>query len=223
MNFEANALGYAVGKGPVSVTNLGEITDPDNDSLMVAEIGFNAELYRSGEDEFLFENTARIKGAFDSRTGVMALFGKASVAEYTQAIRSIKYQSYSLDAGSFGTRKFYLNVSDGTSTSATVERLIKAGEFIADLDIPTAFTPNGDFANDTWTITPVKNIDDYSSATLRVYTKSGKLVYETKGFNKEWDGRYNGDPLPADVYFYTIELSAAFIRSQLKGVVSILR
>jgi gliding motility-associated-like protein len=223
LNFESEPLGYAVTKGPVTITNLGEVSDPDTDSLMVAEIGFRPEFYRSGEDEFLFENTANIKGAFDSRVGVLALFGKASVAEYTQAIRSLKYLSYSTDAASFGTRKFYINVSDGIATSETLERIIKAGEFIAALDIPNGFTPNGDFANDTWKIKPLKNNDDYSRAVVRVYTKSGKLVYENTGFVDEWDGRYNGDVLPADVYFYTIDLNVAYTRSSFKGIVSILR
>jgi gliding motility-associated-like protein len=69
----------------------------------------------------------------------------------------------------------------------------------------------------------LKNNDDYTRAVVRVYTKSGKLVYEKTGFNEEWDGRYNGDILPADVYFYTIDLNVAYTRSSFKGIVSILR
>src|SRR5205085_4969093 len=94
LNLETDPLAYAVDKGPMSITISGEVFDPDNDTLILAEIGLNAELYRPGEDELLFENLGNIKGAFDSRTGIMALFGKASVAEYTQALRSIQYYSY---------------------------------------------------------------------------------------------------------------------------------
>ncbi|MFZ6014003.1 MAG: gliding motility-associated C-terminal domain-containing protein, partial [Bacteroidota bacterium] len=62
-----------------------------------------------------------------------------------------------------------------------------------------------------------------SKATLRIYTSRGNLVYETQGFNNPWDGRQNGIILPADVYFYTIDLNVPYIKKDFKGVVMLLR
>lgn len=92
-----------------------------------------------------------------------------------------------------------------------------------DLDIPTAFTPNGDMANDTWNIKLLKQSDRFDDTIIRVFSRKGVLVYESKGFDKPWDGRYNGEFLPADTYFYTIDFNFITTTENLRGVVTILR
>jgi len=49
------------------------------------------------------------------------------------------------------------------------------------------------------------------------------MVYESIGFESEWDGRLNGELLPADTYFYTIDLNINAPEGYLKGLVTILR
>jgi gliding motility-associated-like protein len=56
---------------------------------------------------------------------------------------------------------------------------------------------------------------------VRVYNNRGVLVYQATGFDHEWDGRLNGDVLPPEIYFYTIEVPDA--KTRYRGVVSILR
>jgi gliding motility-associated-like protein len=90
------------------------------------------------------------------------------------------------------------------------------------LQIPSAFTPNNDQANDTWKITPMKQVERLS-AFVRVYDKRGNTVFESSGLENEWDGIFNGSPLPADVYFYTIEMDLSYRKISYKGVVAILR
>jgi gliding motility-associated-like protein len=48
-------------------------------------------------------------------------------------------------------------------------------------------------------------------------------MFETIGFDKEWDGRYNGELLPPDTYYYTIDLNLTYINTNYKGIVTILR
>lgn len=70
------------------------------------------------------------------------------------------------------------------------------------LEIPTAYTPNADGYNDVWQIL---NIELYPEATVQVFNKWGRLVYETtSGYNDPWDGTYNGEELPAATYYYII-------------------
>ncbi|MTI31098.1 T9SS type B sorting domain-containing protein, partial [Xanthovirga aplysinae] len=69
--------------------------------------------------------------------------------------------------------------------------------------IPTAFTPNGDGENDTWTI---ENIEDFQKVEVNIFNKQGQVLFSSNGFSKDWDGKYNGKLLPMDVYYYVIKL-----------------
>jgi gliding motility-associated-like protein len=100
-------------------------------------------------------------------------------------------------------------------------RIITLIYTFSDLDIPTAFTPNGDEANETWQITSANGISQYDDAEVKVYNKRGLLLFETRGFENQWNGVWNGEVLPSDTYFYTIELN--YNRVRYKGTVTILR
>jgi gliding motility-associated-like protein len=70
------------------------------------------------------------------------------------------------------------------------------------LDIPNAFSPNGDKIHDTWEI---GNLVDYSFATVEVFTRGGQSVFRSNGYSKPWDGTLNGKPLPIGTYYYIID------------------
>lgn len=72
------------------------------------------------------------------------------------------------------------------------------------LQIPNVFSPNGDGINDTWVI---RNMDTYPLATLRVFSRSGQVVFETKTGGREWDGTHHGHPLPLATYYYVIDMN----------------
>jgi gliding motility-associated-like protein len=86
------------------------------------------------------------------------------------------------------------------------------------LVIPNAFSPNGDGINDTWVI---QGLETYGNSTLSVYSRSGKLVFETKANSQVWDGTYNGKPLPLATYYYVIDLQIG--GAPVSGWVVILR
>jgi gliding motility-associated-like protein len=89
------------------------------------------------------------------------------------------------------------------------------------LDIPNAFIPNGDQQNDTWHINLI-NPDRIDDALIKVYDKRGMLRYEAIGFENEWDGSSNGQTLPMDTYYYTIDLNVSYMKKTYKGSVTIL-
>ena len=72
------------------------------------------------------------------------------------------------------------------------------------LIIPTAFTPNGDGINDYWEI---KNIELFPKADLRIFDSSKKLVYESIGYEKPWEGELEGSLLPPGEYTYELILN----------------
>lgn len=56
------------------------------------------------------------------------------------------------------------------------------------LELYNAFSPDGDGKNDTW---EVKNIDLFPDNDLKIFDRSGNLVFSAKGYNssKFWDGQ----------------------------------
>jgi gliding motility-associated-like protein len=209
---------------PVPITYDAVVTDVDDENLVVAEIGFNQDAYQSGNDELLFSNTDNIRGVFDPSNGILTFIGQASRNEYQQAIRSVRYNfTKTADSVSFANNKsIYLKLNDGKSLSDLYTRSISITSD-ATVKIPNAFTPNDDHANDTWIIGPLAERSGFKSAVIRVYTKSGKLVYASDNLETPWDGRLNGELLPPDSYFYTIEVDLSYTRQNYKGVVTILR
>ncbi len=75
--------------------------------------------------------------------------------------------------------------------------------------VPKFFTPNNDGFNDLWTVVSTENI---SINKIFVFDRHGKLLKQLLS-GQGWDGTFNGRNLPADSYWYSIELlNAADVR-----------
>jgi gliding motility-associated-like protein len=67
------------------------------------------------------------------------------------------------------------------------------------INIPTAFTPNGDGLNDRFR--PVEDLG-YFIFSMHVFDRWGQLVYS--GLHDGWDGNLGGKQMETGTYFYTI-------------------
>lgn len=218
---EPGSLFYSEQDAEVNVFKTFKIGDVDDDTLSYAEIVITPEFQR-GLDTLTFENSASVRGIFDTETSTLIVFGAASVSEYESFIHRIGYR-YSGETTSSMIRNFSLSVNDGKATSTPLAKEVVFGEPAIGLDIPGGFTPNGDGANDTWSIKALHGSAAVMDATIRVYNKRGAIVFEGKSLDQEWDGRMNGNVLPADSYFYTIDLQERSRHKRYKGVITILR
>jgi gliding motility-associated-like protein len=75
-----------------------------------------------------------------------------------------------------------------------------------DIDLPSAFTPDGDNVNDSWVLPHIDEI--YPNNIVSIYNRWGIKVFESpKGQyeSHKWDGKYNDKALPVDSYFFIIE------------------
>ena len=86
------------------------------------------------------------------------------------------------------------------------------------LVIPNAFSPNGDGINDVWQI---QYLESYPGITVRVFDRSGMMVFTSDGYAQPWDGTYKGKPLPVGTYYYLIDTPTG--HQKLSGSVTILR
>ncbi len=70
--------------------------------------------------------------------------------------------------------------------------------------IPEAFTPNDDGINDIFNA-KFTFIPNYFE--MKIYNRWGNIVYETRNFEKGWNGKQNnGNPAPTATYIYYIKI-----------------
>lgn len=70
------------------------------------------------------------------------------------------------------------------------------------IKIPNAFTPNQDGEYDVWHI---QELEKYTDISLRIFNRWGDLVFESYT-PTDWDGNFNGKPLPVGTYYYVLYL-----------------
>jgi gliding motility-associated-like protein len=75
--------------------------------------------------------------------------------------------------------------------------------------IPEAISVNGDGHNELFVI---RGLDSYKNSSLKIYTRSGQLIYESMDYQNDWSGRAmntsigNGVILPIGTYYYVLHL-----------------
>ena len=200
-----------------------QIIDPDDDTLTHATIGFHARNYRQDMDLLESQNASNIRANFDPTTGLLDFTGTASVAEYQVALRSARYLYQNTLDPLLEPKVVYYILKDTENESTPKDKFILLQYTFIEFEIPSGFTPNGDNANDTWVINrPGGGLEELDNAIISVFNKQGVLVFRTKGFERPWDGTMDGEFLPADSYFFTIDLQLRN-KKTYKGIVTILR
>ncbi|MDX2000815.1 MAG: PKD domain-containing protein [Chitinophagales bacterium] len=90
-----------------------------------------------------------------------------------------------------------------TDTSSCEARYCKDLEitFRPVIDLPNAFSPNGDGLNDIF------YVEGYGVSTMefRIYNRWGELVFESDRLEHGWDGTYKGQAQEAEVYAFTLK------------------
>lgn len=85
------------------------------------------------------------------------------------------------------------------------------------IGISNVITPNGDGFNE---YLKIFHIDNHSPCQVSVFNREGLLVYSSTNYNNNWDGKYNGKPLPEGVYYYVVNCDDGLNK---KGALSIIR
>ena len=123
-----------------------------------------------------------------------------------QPLSSVKYQVLVKDqTGCFEFRKdIFIEVKE-----------------IFTLDVPTAFSPNGDGIND---VIFARGAGLKALIAFKIYNRFGELVFESNDFDRGWDGTYRGQDQNIETYIYTVE-ALTFSNRILtkKGNISLLR
>ena len=88
------------------------------------------------------------------------------------------------------------------------------------LDVPNAFTPNGDGINDKVFVRGF----GISRLIWRIYNRWGTMIFETSDRTAGWDGTYKGSIQPNEVYHYVLDVEYSDnSKYQKKGDITLLR
>lgn len=75
------------------------------------------------------------------------------------------------------------------------------------IELPNAFTPNGDNVNDYFTIVSKSSSEDiYKIERFIIFDRFGKQIYSNENGFRGWDGKLNGEEMMSDVYIYSIKV-----------------
>lgn len=90
------------------------------------------------------------------------------------------------------------------------------------IDVPTAFTPNGDGGND---VIYVNGLGLKRLIEFKIYNRWGQLLFESNDFKKGWNGYYKGKLQNVETYVYTVKAETWFDGKTIskKGTFNLLR
>ena len=98
------------------------------------------------------------------------------------------------------------------------------GECAPEVNVPNAFTPNGDGINDVFQVV-MSNAP--FELVVNIFDRWGELIYTSTDPDDFWDGTYDGIPAQDGVYVYTVRYrsiaDAGVVSKQLTGHVTLLR
>jgi len=90
------------------------------------------------------------------------------------------------------------NISGCITVDTQLVRIFRS----ADIQVPTAFSPNGDGHND---LLDIFLIGIYKFKRFMVFNRWGQLLYETTDPRQLWDGRFKGKMQPVETYVWLAE------------------
>ena len=114
---------------------------------------------------------------------------------------------YSLDDVFYQDSNIFQNIAPGIYTVFVRDKKEcgTAKEEISVLGVPKFFTPNGDSFNDFWSIKGI-NQKFNGKSNVNIFDRFGKMIFQVNPLSQGWDGTFNGQPLPADDYWYVMSL-----------------
>lgn len=116
---------------------------------------------------------------------------------------------YSLDGVNFQSSNLFAGLQRGMHTVYVRDALkcsIVSKEFLI-INLINIITPNADGKNDLLDYTDLKIKENVS---IKIFDRSGTIVYTSKPTDFTWDGKLNGRPLATGTYWYVLSWTEPF-------------
>ena len=117
-----------------------------------------------------------------------------------------------------GLNKSFLHQSVNLPLATTVPFAFGNVNSASPLFLYNAFSPDGDGKNDTW---EVKNIDSFPDNDLKIFDRSGNLVFRAAGYNSTmfWDGKN----VSSGTYIYILRVKIDGKDDYFKGAITMVK
>jgi gliding motility-associated-like protein len=126
--------------------------------------------------------------------------------------------TYSVLVSAEGWYKVSIETVEGCTTTDSVMMLYA----FVPLNMPNAFTPDGDGLNDYFK--PVTLPEKISSFSMYIYDRWGKQVFFTNDVKQGWDGTINGNPAQVGSYAYVLKYgNPSGAQREKRGMVTLVR
>lgn len=106
---------------------------------------------------------------------------------------------------------------NGSSSTTYVVKVYSSA--ITEFEAYNIFSPNGDGKNEVWKI---QNNEAFRHCQFYMYYSTGNLVWESIGYNNDWDGTAEGVKLPKGTYYYVVKCEDC-PNCDFKGSVTLIR
>ncbi|NJK82453.1 MAG: gliding motility-associated C-terminal domain-containing protein [Saprospiraceae bacterium] len=106
------------------------------------------------------------------------------------------------------------------NTNGCVSAEVQIAVICSDIEIFTGFSPNGDGVNDYFFIA---NIEAKPKHHLQIFNQWGNLIYQTRSYKNDWDGRWNNKLLPDGTYYFILEIEEDQLKNTYRGSVELRR
>ncbi len=213
----ADSIPYVAGDPPVKLASKLTITDPDNETLISAQVVLSGDRTPGDHLSATVPTGSTLKVEFDDQEGILTVTGKDSKSAYEQTLQTMAFETPVRLGSSTSDKAVIITVNDG-SLSSKGQRIAIAIRNYPELGIVNAFTPNSDGVNERWDFL---NLGYYDNIQILIFDKNGNRVYDCSEKTCQWDGTMNGVLLPAGPYFYAIDLNKG--TKTYHGTVTILR
>lgn len=103
---------------------------------------------------------------------------------------------------------YFTNITPGLYTVSVRDVKNNCGivdDLVSVIGFPNVFTPNGDGTNDTWQVKGLSQQFQPNTKIL-IFDRYGKLVKQLNPLGPGWDGTYNGQLMPVNDYWFTVQL-----------------
>lgn len=185
----------------------------------VAITGVTTDTYTTNQDGIYTVTVTNTLGCSRTRTITVVASDIATILP-TAIIDLVDHNTVTINVSGPGDYWYSLDEESGPFQESNIFTEVMAGIhtiYIKDLNgcgivskeiyvlgAPKYFTPNGDGIHDYWNVRGISAVSN-AKTVIYIFDRYGKLLKQTAPLGQGWDGTFNGTPLPADDYWYTIE------------------
>jgi gliding motility-associated-like protein len=205
-----------------SELNLNDVTQSGTYTLVFSYGSVNAQCTRTGEVDITVKDSFNLSLTCDPSQDTLDLGQTVEISAVvtpTQNLNGFQF-AWTQNGTPVGTNNQVINVQPeaqnaqdsfanfiyivtATNDEGCTATATKTLTFVLpDVQIPNAFTPNGDGTNDVFRLVTTRGLA--VTDRMEIFNRWGNKVFESTDANAAWDGKQDGKEAPMDVYIYVV-------------------